>query len=168
MQDGQGRVCQIAMILSDSKGNTLGEIASLVKPHDWQIQSGAQKVHGHTDKKCEDFGLIQAGMVSAFIHFINMATIVVAHNEEFDREMMNVELAYSDVVGKGDAVKRLQSPWICTMKKNKHIANGRWPKLDATLKHYCNREIMNAHDAMADTRACRDIFFAMHGIQIKY
>lgn len=163
VQEGQGRVCQVAMILTDSQGIPLSEFCTLVKPDktDWEIHPGAQAVHGKTKAMCMTHGIEQQEMVDIFDSFMSRASQIVAHNESFDRGMMEVELAYA---GAEDPLLR---EWFCTMKKNTHISRGRWPKLDYALQHFCGRSMGNsAHDAMADTRACRDIFFAMRGIQI--
>ena len=75
--------------------------------------------------------------------------------------MMEIELAYS-----GDDSPELNT-WHCTMKDISRREGSKWPKLEEALQRYCGRSMGNkAHDAMEDTRACRDIFFALKGIQI--
>jgi DNA polymerase III epsilon subunit-like protein len=37
----------------------------------------------------------------------------------------------------------------------------KWPKLSEALPRICNRKIVNAHNAMVDAIACRDIYFEM-------
>lgn len=161
VQEGQARVCQVAMILSDHQGRPLAEFCSLIKPDGWEISDGAFKVHGISNDMCEKYGVQAEPVIYFFKAFSGRATKIVAHNEQFDRGMMDVECAYF-----GDESPE-HKPWFCTMKSNTHITpGGKWPKLDAALKHYCNKDLVNAHDAMADTRACRDIFFAMRGIQV--
>lgn len=158
IQEGQARVCQLAMILTDDRANTLAQMSSLVRPEGWSISKGALNVHGKTEEMCMKHGISQGEMVDIFDSFLSRSTQVVAHNEAFDRGMMEVELAYS-----GDENPDLKD-WFCTMKQNTHIC-GKWPKLEFTLQHYCGRSLGNdAHDAMADAKACKDIFFAMRGI----
>ena len=43
---GQGRVCQLAMLLADNQGRALSEFHSLIKPDDWEIHSAAEDCHG--------------------------------------------------------------------------------------------------------------------------
>ena len=156
MQHRQARVCQIAMILTDAKGKTLSQFSSLIKPKDWTIHPKAQDVHGISDMDCIMFGIDQRKVVEMFIEYGRFNPTVVAHNEEFDRAMMEIELAYFGIDNPDIA------PWYCTMKANTHITNGKLPKLDIVLQHYCNRSLGNdAHDALEDARACRDIYFAM-------
>lgn len=163
IQEGQGRVCQVAMILANEERRILSEFSTLIKPDGWSIQDGANKIHGISDEDCEQFGLSQQSVVRYYAHAVGLADVIVAHNEEFDRAMMEIELAYyNDNDGCGEVAVNYE-PWFCTMKRNTHInRTGRWPKLDATLQHYCNKSLGDtAHDAMADTRACVDIFFEM-------
>lgn len=157
-QEGQARVCQVALMLTDSNGKPLAQFCSLIKPDGWKIGEGAQKVHGHTDEMCEKFGLNQKAVISVYQRLAAMANVIVAHNAEFDSNMMAIEEAYAET--KQASVVR---PWFCTMKTNTHITpGGKWPKLEEALKWYCMRSLGDkAHDAMNDLMACRDIFFAM-------
>jgi DNA polymerase-3 subunit epsilon len=160
VQEGQGRVCQVAMILADETGKILSQMSTLIRPAGWTIQAGAQRIHGITDQDCEVNGVPQEDVISFYNLMINRATAIVAHNSNFDQGMMDVECAYH-----GSAINS-NIPWSCTMLENKHINNGKWPKLDLTYKHYTGKDLSGAHDAMVDTRACMEIFFAMRGIII--
>jgi DNA polymerase-3 subunit epsilon len=159
IQQGQARVCQVAMILTDNNGRTMSEFCTLIKPDGWTISSGAMAVHGITDQDCIKFGIDQKKMVEIAKDYFSRSNQIVAHNEAFDKAMIEVEHAYY-----GDQSPILHpNSWFCTMKSNIHIFGGKWPKLDQALQHYCNKSLGNtAHDALADARACRDIFFAMH------
>lgn len=155
VQDGQARVCQVAMLLTDSIGNPLAKFCSLIKPDGWTISEGAQKVHGFTNEKCEKYGLNVKAVIALYVRMAQLSTMRIAHNAEFDKTMMDIELAYSPYV---DA----DAPYFCTMKTNTHITGGKWPKLEEALQHFCQRSLGDtAHDALIDVEACKDIFFAM-------
>lgn len=158
VQEGQARVVQLAMILTDENGNSLADFSTLVKPDetDWEIHQGAYEVHGKTKEMCVAHGIDQKEMINIFDSYISRASQIVAHNEAFDRGMMEIELAYY-----GDNFPELM-PWYCTMKEISRRENSRWPKLNAALKKYCGRSMgSKAHDAMEDAKACKDIFFAL-------
>ncbi len=163
IQEGQARVCQIAMLLTDSNGKSLAEFSALIKPDGWQIGEGAAKVHGFTNDLCEKYGINFKSAVAFYSRMVGMASQVIAHNSEFDRSMMEIEEEYSVNVATDIGFRYTTSKqWFCTMKTNTHIKNGKWPKLTEALQHYCGRaSTENAHDAMYDVRDCRDIFFAM-------
>ena len=87
IQDGQARVCQIAMLLTDSNGKHLAEFSCLVKPDGWTISQGASDIHGFTDELCEQYGMPFKDMLAVYGHFVSRATRIVAHNSEFDKKM---------------------------------------------------------------------------------
>lgn len=159
IQNGQGRVCQIAMKLTDYNGKTLSEFASLIKPDNWKISEGAQKIHGHTDELCEKYGVHFVQAIGLFIGMAKKATLIIAHHSDFDKGMIEVEGHYHAAQEKREYTP-LQTPWHCTMKTNTHITGGKWPKLSEAVRHYCGREPTAAHDAMGDVVDCRDVFFA--------
>lgn len=158
VQEGQARVCQLALLLTDSRGRSLAKFSSLIKPDGWTISEGAQKVHGITMEDCQRYGMNQKAVVNLYIKFCSIATLRVAHNDEFDNAMMEIEQEYASPI-----TEKINTPSFCTMKRNTHInPAGKWPKLEATLQHYTGRSLGDtAHDAMFDAEACRDIFFAM-------
>lgn len=159
IQDGQARCCQIGILLTNEEGKSIAEFKSLIKPHGWNIHEGAQRVHGITDADCARYGLDFRQVFLIFKNLAERADVVIAHNADFDKGIMEVEEAYYNL---GELTSKLEKIWFCTMKTNTHIKGGKWPKLTETLEHYCGRKSgKDAHDAMADVRDCRDIFFAM-------
>ena len=157
IQEGQARVCQLALILTDADGGVITKFSSLIKPDGWKILEGAFKVHGITDEQCEKYGLPYKDVIGmVFLGLANNATVVVAHNEEFDRNMLDIEFAHATF-----PVMTSKYKWFCTMKSNTHLKGGRWPKLSEAYRHYMDKELVDAHDALVDAEACKDIFFAM-------
>ncbi len=169
VQPEQARVCQLAMLLTDGNGKSLAEFCGLITPDNWTISENAFKVHGFTDDLCRKFGIKKETAVGMFVNFAKKADVIVAHNAEFDRGMMDIEFAYiAEVLNK--TVPPSPFKWFCTMKDdyirktvNALDKNGQLkdPKLEEALEHFCNRNLGdNAHDAMYDVKALRDIFFA--------
>jgi len=153
IQDGQARVCQIAMILADEDQQILTQFSSLVKPDRWIISEGAYKCNGIDMGDCERYGMDFKTVVSAFHMIQRLATKTVAHNQVFDKGMVDIENSYSNfTTGR-------KEPWLCTMQPNAGIDGGK--SLANCYKHWCGKELIGAHDAMVDTRACMEIFFAM-------
>lgn len=162
VQDGQARVCQIAMLMTDENGKSLSEISFLIKPDGWKIGEDASRIHGFTNELCDQYGVSGAAAYSLYSRLAGMCSLVVAHNVNFDRKMMEIEAAYNKSAP-------ISNQWLCTMLKTKDICklsgqynDYKWPKLDESLKHMCGRELGDlAHDALWDVRACKDIFFAL-------
>jgi len=166
---GQARVCQIAMVMADQEGRTLASFSCLVKPDGWEIGEGAYKTHGISQQDCEDYGLEQRYFVNMFLRLVSQCKTIVAHNETFDKGMIEIELAHSK------KIRLPHIPWYCTQKNSvdvckippteKMIKAGRThykaPNLAEALEILTGKRLENAHDAMADTLACKDIFFAL-------
>lgn len=162
IQEGQARVCQLAMLMTDEHGKSLSEVSFLIQPTDWVISEGAAKIHGFGNELCEQYGVNGRAAYDLFKKLASMCKTVVAHNVGFDRGMMEVEAAYN----KFDEVPQ---DWFCTMLATMDICKlpGRygkykWPKLEEAYQQICGKQLgENAHDAMWDTRACKDIFFEL-------
>lgn len=153
-QEGQSRACQLGMILAYDSGRIINTFSCLIKPEGWKVSDFNIKSCGITQEECEKYGLSAKSVFSLFTRYASMATMIVAHNADFDKDFCLIEAAYVDM-------PMPETPWYCTMKNNVHISGGKWPKLNEALKHYCGRELGNvAHNAMYDVEACKDIFFS--------
>ncbi len=163
IQEGQARVCQLAMILTNSDGKPLAKFSSLIKPDGWQISEGAAKVNGLSNEMCEAYGLNQKYVYQMYLMFAKRCDVIVAHNSNFDKGMMDIEAAYyhAGAPTKDITIEQCKShkPWHCTMEANRNIPGGK--SLENCLQHHCGRSVgANAHDAMVDTEACLEVFFA--------
>jgi len=168
IQEGQGRVCQLALILAKQNGQVLFEFSTLIKPNNWNLNGKTENYFGLPYADCEEYGMTQSRVMSMYFQIAYGVDSIVAHNSKFDKGMMDVEGAYFEGDETSYKALTMDKKWHCTMLENTHIsANGKWPKLDATLQHFCNRSLGDeAHEAMADTRACKDIFFASRGVKL--
>lgn len=159
VQEGQGRVCQLAMIIATDTKKIIGQFGTLIKPDGWKIGEGAFKVHGITDEECEKYGISSCAAFNIYARLVKQANKIVAHNKGFDSGMMYVEQAYYNEKREQGQFVSVDNDWHCTMEPNAGIEGGK--SLANCLKHYCGRENSKAHNAMADAKACMDIFFAM-------
>lgn len=168
-QDGQARVTQIAMLLTDGNGRSMAEYSTLIKPDGWVINEEAAKVTGFSNELCELWGVSCKAAFNFYLRMAGIATKIIAHNIEFDRKMMQIEAAYCEQAFP-------QNDWFCTMHSTaplvnippteKMIAAGfnkpKDPKLEESLQFMCGRSLGDtAHDAMYDVKACRDIYFEL-------
>lgn len=174
IQDGQARVCQVAMLLINSQGKPLAAFSSLIKPDGWKISDSAKEAHGFSDEDCKNFGVHVSFMIHSFNHMADRATKIIAHHADFDKGMMDIEAAYFTKT-ENPATRK---PWYCTQENSINLcrlpptekmkAAGRHhfktPSLAEALKILTGRDIgEGAHDAMNDAIACRDVFFAIRG-----
>lgn len=159
----QARVCQMALLLTEEDGTVRGSFSTLIKPDGWNVGEKASEITGITDELCEAYGINSATAVDIFIDACSAAEQLVAHNLAFDTQMMGIECqAWAHDFPEFDNR-------TCTMLKSANSCklpdrydNYKNPKLDEALKILCDRELGDsAHDAMADTMACKDIFFEL-------
>lgn len=172
----QLRCVQLGAILQDTETKRiLGEINLIIDQEGAHIPEGATKVHGISDELAERVGMPKGIIDDIFAGLIHRADVIVAHNIQYDLDVVHDDLPLSDAVIKGKET-------YCTMKgnvmavkapltqKQKDYFTGKGtmpdypykvPNLTETYKHYFGKEFVGAHDAMADIRACRDIYFAM-------
>lgn len=162
LQEGQARICQMALILCNAKGYTVAKFSTLIKPDGWEISEGAAKVNGLSNEQCEKYGVHIEVALQVFRNFQDKAQTFIAHNAEFDRQMLEIEYAYYNNLRPASAIEFPKKPWHCTMEANRHINNGKNPSLALALKTFCARELPEgeAHDALFDAQACKEIYFA--------
>lgn len=160
----QGRACQVAFILCDENGRNLSEFTSLIAPDNWTISEGARNVHGLDDALCAQYGVKSRMAFQVFQRLAKMAKHVVAHNLDFDWKVLTMEAAAHDLempVFEGKRCTMKTSTELCKLPQ-KNRSTYKWPKLEEALPILCGRELGDgAHDAMVDTRGCRDLFFEL-------
>jgi DNA polymerase III subunit epsilon len=78
---------------------------------------------------------------------------IIAHNESFDRGVLQKTMAYYDIQ---ETELSLKYPWICTVKIYKKKKEGK-----VNLKSCCDRHDINLthHNAMSDARACALLYW---------
>ena len=151
----------ILKLSSDHAPLTVQEFCTLVKT-DVPVHPAAFSVHGISQEFAEH-GIEQRALANWFAGAANKADIVVAHNINFDMKFMNF-LLDREGVEPPNIYKT-----ICTMQESTNIcaipkARGtgyKWPKLEEALRILCGKDLVGAHDALADTRACRDVLMEL-------
>lgn len=92
---------QIGAILVDSNYEIRGEMNMIVKPSGWTIPESASSIHGITQEIAEQYGLPKCTVLNVFCELASKASIIVAHNLDFDYLVMQAfSIRCSDVVGR--------------------------------------------------------------------
>lgn len=165
----QPHICQIGAILTDEAGRVKAEANLIICPDGFVIPETASKIHGITQADALAYGFQIRGALSLISRMMLKAETVVAHNAEFDMDMMTIELYRHGM----NPMKPKKV--FCTMKetidmvkcpptermRNAGMTGYKSPKLQESYKHFFGVEFEGAHDAMADVRACKDVFFAL-------
>lgn len=160
--EGQARICQYGVIVTDEYGKVMSEVACLVEPDGWSISEGAQEQHGYSDEDCQSFGWESRIALDYFLETTDEASTLVCHNLKFDWRMLEIEVEAHNLSLPEFTHK------FCTMKLAKPICGLRTktnalknPSLQEAHKILCGAEFEGGHNALVDARACMNIFFAL-------
>lgn len=174
--EGQPHICQLAAILTDTDGAVKAEINLIVRPDGWSIPLAASDIHGIFHEDAMAYGLSARGVLSIFDRLCGMADTLVAHNIKFDLFMVEREAA-----GLGNMPINLPNSSFCTMESARDVVQipptakmlaydikgYKSPNLQEAYRHFFGKSFEDAHDAIADVRACRDVFFKLRQLEGK-
>ena len=142
------RIVQIAIIKYSKKGKEPEELSMMINPG-IPISEEAMGVHGITPKMLANKPTFQ--QVSQKIHdFIGNSDLAGYNSNRFDVPMLMEEFARVGM--ELDVSKRR----LIDVQRVFYKMEPR--TLRAALRFYCNKEIENAHDALADVHATIDVF----------
>jgi DNA polymerase-3 subunit epsilon len=168
----QAHICQLGALLQSENERVVGELNVLIKPEGWEIPSRVSEIHGITTPMCEQFGIPLRTAISLFAHLTSKAQLIVAHNYTFDHKMIALagrRIGLDDhLLGKHQTFcTMLATTEICRLPKARG-AGYKWPKLTEAYFHFFRQELDCAHDAMADVRGCKEVYWAVkRGEQFK-
>jgi DNA polymerase III subunit epsilon len=159
------RIVQLAWILATEDGRMVIERDYVIYPEGYSIPNGATQIHGISTEFARDHGVELKVALEHFVDDAEIASTVVAHNISFDYGMI---LRALDRAHLKDPLKT--KPQICTMRLSKDWCklpkfNGRsgfkWPKLEELYYKVFSKDFEGAHDALNDTQACMEVYFAL-------
>lgn len=145
-------IVQLACILTEND-KELASMNLLIKPEGWEIDPGAEGVHGISLEQAERAGVSIYSALWLFDELCGQSDLIVAHNYAFDSKVIAKEY------------ERLEKVWTppafrCTMHATTNICKipgkrgYKWPRLQEAHVHFFGEEFESAHDALADVRAC--------------
>lgn len=163
---GQPKLVQLAFILVDADGVERASSSMIVRPNGWTIPKQASDVHGITTLMAERYGVPLQSAVSLFCHHFLQCDLLVAHNIEFDLNVLRFAMCQ---LGTSKSFAAIEAkPRVCTMAQTidivklpptpamKRAGRGPYksPKMSESYKHFTGKELVGAHDALVDVRAC--------------
>ena len=181
----QPHIVQLAALLVDmDTRETIQSMDVIVRPNGWTIPDEVAAVHGITTEHAKAVGIPERLAVEMFMELWNNRNRV-AHNEQFDARILRIALmrhqgnifhspsgkSVPDIwkEGRAECTARMATPICALPPTDKMKAVGRFhhktPNLGEAYRHFTGNDIQNAHSAMADVLACRDVYFAIKGAQ---
>lgn len=142
------RIVQIAMIKYSAKGKPPEELTYLVNPG-IPIGEEAMAIHGITPKDVARKPLFHQ-LAQEIYDFIGNADLAGYNSNRFDVPLLMEEFARAEMEFTIDKRRLIDVQRIFYKMEPR--------TLSAALRYYCKKEMVNAHDALADVQATIDVF----------
>jgi len=97
---------------------------------------------------------------------LRKSQLLVGHNIQFDKFIARIAMRRFELITDEDDAAWKAMPTFCTMREmtdicklpGKFAGKFKWPKLGEACQHI-GKPLVGAHDAMADLRACKEVYF---------
>lgn len=156
---------ELAFVLGDEE-RVVASLGVVLSQTQWPgirenpIAERVISIHGITPRMCADHGEAPIIVLEMFRRMLARASMVVAHNIEFDFGVMNHAFATMQLPGVA------WPPLYCTMRASAPVlripSGGRYavgghkaPKLAEAYHYFTKKDLANAHNALTDVYACR-------------
>lgn len=154
--EAQPHIVQIGALLVDpDTRDILGTLNVIIKPDGWVIHEKAIEVHGITNEEAAKVGVPEEVALASFLQ-LQKDTKRIAHNWSFDNKIITTAVARYAIGDMADW-SRFEASY-CTM-----VAVGQvlpYKGLKRAYSELVGGEY-DAHDALADAKACMDVYFAL-------
>ncbi len=156
------RLVQLAWVLADVDGREIDRAEYIVKPDGFTIPESVVKIHGITTRMALAKGLDLRCVLNCVRPVIERASVLVAHNVEFDQNILGAEFLRSAIPN-----PLLRKRSICTMKETSGFCRlpgpygYKWPRLQELYVRLFDERFATAHNALADVQACARCYFEL-------
>jgi len=159
------RMVQIAWILCDEEEAILDEQSHIIYPDGYIIPDIVANIHGITTTRAKNEGEPLIDVLSEFTAALHQSELIIGHNIEFDRGVIAAE--YTRTKQEAHIIK---PTYFCTMKKSADYCKipypsgkkgNKWPKLSELHLTLFECPFEDAHNALADVKACVRCYFEL-------
>ncbi len=166
----QPHIVQLACLLTDETGREMITFKSPIIPEGFTIDEAGRafEVNKISNQIARDYGITMRQALAMFKMFESKATLKVAHNYRFDGFLLKAAHARQGMEPIAPPIEK-----FCTMKAitdilklpptSAMVAAGfdkpKSAKLSEAYEYCTGKQHDNAHDALADVRACKEVFF---------
>ena len=163
----QPHLLQLAALLMEDDGTERGSLSAIINPGmNVQVPEAASNVHGLTTELVRRVGLPGHRVIAMFDAMAEQAERGVAHNTGLDDIVLATEYDRNDWGQTAfDSLKTfctmLAATPICKIlhANPRGPADYKWPRLEECIRHFFDEELIGAHDALVDVRACARVYF---------
>lgn len=144
------RIVSLAFVLYSTRGRELSSYYSVVYPDTFQVT--ATEIHGITHDHALMYGKKFEEVYDDLVKAIN-GHILVAHNSKFDQNVL-----FSECYRRGLSVEPFEAiTFVCTLKLVKDLYL-KPKKLKVIYEELTGKKLDDAHNALADARACGVVY----------
>lgn len=152
------RLIEIAYIIYDENKNIVKEVNNLIKPDNFIITN--QYIHGISNDNALENGKDISEVLDELNNDLNNIDIIVAHNINFDINIILSECYRKNKIELIDKLKSIEKE--CTMEIGKHyMKTYRSPKLVILYEHLFHKSVDQIHRALSDTQICAECYYKM-------
>ena len=161
------RLVQIAWLLADEEANEVSSAEHIVKPEGFVIPKDAAKIHSITTEFALRNGVDLQSVLTAVAANINKASVLVAHNMQFDEKILGAELLRAGYPNVVESKERR-----CTMQATTNYCRlpgpygYKRPTLQELHMKLFNESFKGAHRALVDVRACARCYFKLKRLKV--
>lgn len=154
------RIVSIAWVILNENFDEVERHYYIIQPYKFIIPDKATQIHGISQTMAESEGIPFGDVVELFATSISTCNTLVAHNINFDINVLRSELTRFKAF---ELIKLLNSMTkICTMMFCKEsFEMKRAPKLCDMYKMFFDDEMKNAHNALDDALNCAKCFIQL-------
>lgn len=168
----QPHLVQLAMILLDDDHVERASFSMIIKPEGWESGPEALAAHGITTEMAMRLGVPEKLATDLYVSLVyGTGATVIAHNAPFDLRIMRIAMLRAGYSKEWQAEQGEVNSY-CTLKNTTHVVNlpptpkmvaagfnkPKPPKLSECIQHFFGEELVGAHDALVDVRACVRVF----------
>ncbi len=160
------RMVQLAFILCQPDGVIVEDQNYIIKPDGYKIPLDVSRIHGITTERANREGVELSSVLKHFQSFVKKATLLVAHNMDFDEKILGCE--FHRLTGRNPLTSKQK---FCTMKSPSVIdycaippfrfGKYKWPKLSELHKKLFGTDFDEAHNASFDIQATAKCFWEL-------
>jgi len=165
--DNWPRLVQLGWLAAGEDGSEISSAEFIVRPDGFVIPDDAARVHGISTELALREGAPLAAVLEEIAATIRQASVLVAHNMQFDEKILGAELLRSGYPNLVESKMR-----VCTMQSATDFCRlpGRygfkWPTLQELHQKLFGESFSGGHSALADVRACARCFFELRRLQV--
>lgn len=171
----QPHIVQLAALLMLDADTEAASMNVIIRPDGWAIPEAAARVHGITTDRAMAEGIPLADAIRRFNGLLAQADVLVAHNIDFDAQMMKAAFYRADI-----EPARQNLPRFCTMSASTNLVNlpptdrmlaagfnhPKPPRLEECIAHFWGETLEGAHDALVDVRACAKLYWHLQSLRV--